>query len=277
MPADSRWLIPGGIAGVDDLPASAAGFQARDVPEDVARQGSAAGSVSVRPVTSSWQNSTMPLPFAVLQERAVLEAEAAVEDRQEIAASGLLDQHRSHVAAIAAAPDARHRDVAPLDRGAVAGPQLVLEPRRQERRLAAPVAQVLRVESRPGADDPAQPREDLPQAVLRRRGTRAAFPGPSRSARRRSTFRPSRTRPMSGAGPSDASGRPCRRSACRSRTDRRPRPPAGTRRPAPSSSLRGLALRVEQRDLRVCRDGVGRPRQDVEREGILLGLTRCRT
>ena len=50
--------------------------------------------------------------------------------------------------------------------GAVRGPHLVLQPRRQERRLAAPVAQVLGVE--PGQQRMiGHAREDLPQAVLR--------------------------------------------------------------------------------------------------------------
>ena len=145
---------------------------------------SAAGSASVRPVTSSWQNSTMPLPFAVLQQRAVLEAEAAVEDRQEIAASGLLDQDRSHVAAIPAAPDARHRDVAPLDRRAISRTHLVIEPRRQDRGLAAPVVQVLRGD--PGHVSGWSAAGGRPASGrIPSRGTRVASPAPPRSARRR--------------------------------------------------------------------------------------------
>ena len=121
MPADSRWLTPGGIAGVDDRPAgrpasrprrSAARLRTSDVGRRVGL--GAAGHVELA-------EEDQALALAVLQERAVLQAEAAVDDRQEVAARGLLDQHRGDVAAIAAPPGAGHGDVAPLDRRAVHG------------------------------------------------------------------------------------------------------------------------------------------------------------
>ena len=110
-----------------------------------------------------------PLAFAVLQERAVLEAEAAVEDRQEITLCRLLDQNRGDVPSTPAAPDAGDVQTTPLDHGcrlAVGLADRVLQAGRQDRRLASPVAQALDIE-------PFQQRvighagEDLPQAVLR--------------------------------------------------------------------------------------------------------------
>ena len=143
------------------------------------------------------------LAFAVLHQRAVLEAEAAVEDRQEIAAGGLLDQHGGHVAAVAAAPHARHLDVAPLDRrgAAVAGAEFVLQARRQDRRLAAPVAQVLRAE--PGQKRMVGHALERPAAgrtPCTRKPNR--FSSTSEVCSNTITFSPSRTRVMSGAGPS---------------------------------------------------------------------------
>jgi hypothetical protein len=96
-----------------------------------------------------------------------LEAVAAVEDRQKIAPRGLLDEDRGNVSAIAAPPKPRDRDVAPFYRRAVTWPHFILEARGQDRRLAAPVAQVL-------GPDPGQERmighspEDPAQAVLGR-------------------------------------------------------------------------------------------------------------
>ena len=113
--------VPARIAGVDDLPVGA-GFQVETYRRmfRVERLGRGVGLGAPGHVELAEQDHAPAL--AVLQQRAVLEAEAAVEDRQEVAARGLLDQDRGDVAAIAAAPDARHRDVAPLDRRAVARP-----------------------------------------------------------------------------------------------------------------------------------------------------------
>src|SRR5262249_58572268 len=104
-----------------------------------------------------------PLARAVLQQRAVLQRVAAVEDRQEVAARRLLDEHRRDVAPTAAAPGPWYVDAAPLHRRAVPGTHHVGEPRWEDRRLAAPVVQVLGVE--PGQDGMIRDsREDLPQA-----------------------------------------------------------------------------------------------------------------
>ena len=131
---------------------------------------------------------------------AVLQAVAPVEDRQEIAARGFLDEDRGHVAPIAAAPEPRDRNAAPVDRRAISRPHFIREARRQDRRLAAPVARVFRA-------DPGQQRmirharEDLPQAVLR-------HPEPEPLLQHVGGLlehehpQPSRTRVMSGAGPS---------------------------------------------------------------------------
>ena len=107
-----------------------------------------------------------PLAFAVFHERAVLQAVAAVEDGQEVAPRRLLDQHRGHVAAVAAAPNLRHLDAAPLDRRPAVGlARGVVQSRRQERGRAPPVAEVLQLE--PGQQGMVRyALENLPQAVL---------------------------------------------------------------------------------------------------------------
>src|SRR5258705_8102812 len=71
-----------------------------------------------------------PLPFVIFHERAVLEAVAAVDDREEVSARGLLDENGGDVAAIAAAPKPRGLDVAPLDCRSVAGTHRGIEARR---------------------------------------------------------------------------------------------------------------------------------------------------
>ena len=120
----------GGIAGVDDRP-TRGGLPARHVAQNVLHQHSRGGIAlgSARHVELAKQDEALAL--AIFQKRAVLEAEAPVDDRQEIAAGGLLDQHGSHVSLIAAPPDARHGDVAPLDGRAVTRPQLIIEGSRQ--------------------------------------------------------------------------------------------------------------------------------------------------
>ena len=153
------------IAGVDHVPPRGR-LPARRVSDEVSHQGvrrgvglGAAGHVELA------EQDHAPA-FAVLQQRAVLEAEPAVDDRQEVAAGGLLDQDRGDVPPIAAPPDAGHADAAPQDRRPVARPQLVVEARRQDRRLAPPVGQVLRGEARQDRVV-GDAREDLPQPVLR--------------------------------------------------------------------------------------------------------------
>src|SRR5207247_7879416 len=86
------------------------------------------------------------LAFAVLQEGAVLEVVAPVHNRQEIAPRRLLDKHGSDVAPATTPPSPRHVDAAPLNRWAVTRSQRVSEARRQDRRLAAPVMQVVHIE-----------------------------------------------------------------------------------------------------------------------------------
>src|SRR5262249_60117088 len=105
------------------------------------------------------------LAVAVLQQRAVLQTEATVEDRQEIAPRRLLDQHGGDIAPTTTAPGPRHIDAAPLNRGAVTRSQGVREARRQERALAAPVAPVVPLKAgQKGGIRHA--RKDLPQTVL---------------------------------------------------------------------------------------------------------------
>ena len=196
---------------------------------------SAAGSVSVRPGHVHLAEQDHAPALAVLHQRAVLQAVAAVEDRQEIAARRLLDQDRGHVAPVAAPPDPRHVDAAPLHRRGRSAADRVLQARREDRRLAAPVAQVLRVE--PGQERVVRQRAERPAAARTpRRGTRTAAPGPPPSARRRS---PSARRARGGC-PAPAPSARQRALAddehVVSATDRRPRPRAGTGRPCASSS-----------------------------------------
>src|SRR5258708_3527805 len=53
--------------------------------------------------------------FLVFNQRAVLKTETAVENRQEIAARGFLDQHGGYIPAITAAPHSRYGNARPLD------------------------------------------------------------------------------------------------------------------------------------------------------------------
>ena len=55
--------------------------------------------------------------LAVFEQRAVLQAESAVHDRQEIAPRRFLDEHGSHVSLIAAAPGAGHGHPGPRHGG----------------------------------------------------------------------------------------------------------------------------------------------------------------
>ncbi len=141
------------------------------------------------------------LAFAVFHQRAVLQAVAAVEDRQEVAAGRLLDQHRGHVAAVAAAPDARHLDAAPLDRrpavacgwwctsAAAAG----ASPRRASRGGVSP--------SSPASSGWSGTRGKTcrrPYSATRKPNR---FSSTSAVCSNTTTFSPSRTRPTSGAGP----------------------------------------------------------------------------
>ena len=106
------------------------------------------------------------LALAILHERTELEAVSAVHDRQEVPAGGFFDQHGGHVAPVAGPVGPRDLDAAPLDGRAEIGLHCVIgQPRRQDRRLAAPVAKVLAVE--PGKQRMVgHAREDLLQAVL---------------------------------------------------------------------------------------------------------------
>src|SRR6478736_2074263 len=81
--------------------------------------------------------------FVVFEQRAVLEAKAAIEDWKEIPSGGLLDQDRGDVAAVAATPEARDREVAPFYGYAVEGTDFIFQARRKERGLAAPVVKML--------------------------------------------------------------------------------------------------------------------------------------
>src|SRR6266540_4994744 len=92
------------------------------------------------------QNQTAA--FAILQERGVLEAVAAIEDRQEIAARRFLNEDGGDVATIATAPEPRDGNVTPVDRRAVARTQRVIKTRRKNRGFAPPVAPMLRGNSR---------------------------------------------------------------------------------------------------------------------------------
>src|SRR5271166_4479012 len=105
-------LLPGLLAGINNV-ATGAGFPGRHITKEIPDQRlgrwiglRASGHIEL---TEHHQ----ALAFVVLQERAVLKAEAAVHDRQEIPASRLLDQDRRHVSSIATSPHARDRNVAP--------------------------------------------------------------------------------------------------------------------------------------------------------------------
>ena len=145
-----------------------------------------------------------PLAFAVFHQRAVLQAVAAVEDRQEVAAGGLLDQDRGDVAAVAAAPDARHVDAAPLDRRRrrTAGSVVVLSgaaaeasPRRASRAGSPP--------SSPASSGWSGTRWKTCRRPYSATRNPSRFSRTSAVCSKTMTFSPSRTRPRSGPGPSD--------------------------------------------------------------------------
>src|SRR6266436_664387 len=104
--------------------------------------------------------------FAILHERAVLKAVTTVDDRQEIAARRFLDQNRSNITAITAAPKPSDRNIAPLDGWSVARAQVILKARREDGCFAPPVAPMFRSEARQSRmiGDAAK---NLPQTVLR--------------------------------------------------------------------------------------------------------------
>src|ERR1043166_2833178 len=112
--------------------------------------------------------------FAVFQQRAVLKAVAAVNDREKISTRRFLDQHGSNVAAIATAPEVRHGNIAPIHRWAVARPKNVIETRWENRGVAAPVPQMLDVESREQRMA-GHGREYLSQAVLGHAKTKTLY------------------------------------------------------------------------------------------------------
>ena len=55
-------------------------------------------------LTSSWQNKIIPTAVAELDQGAVLQAVATIQDRQKVAADELFDEYRRHVASISASP-----------------------------------------------------------------------------------------------------------------------------------------------------------------------------
>src|SRR6266567_5880856 len=112
--------------------------------------------------------------FAVFDERAVLEAIAAVDNRQKIAARRLLDENGGDAAAIAAAPEPCDGNVAPLDRRSVTGAQCVIETRRKNRGFAAPIAPMFRGDSRENRMI-GHARENPAQAVLRHAKSKTLF------------------------------------------------------------------------------------------------------
>src|SRR5438309_5605472 len=91
------------LAGVNHLPARKR-FPIRSVLEKVAheRLGGRVGLGAPGHIELAEECHSPAL--AVLHQRAVLKAVASIQDRQEIAAGGLLDQNGSHVAAVATAP-----------------------------------------------------------------------------------------------------------------------------------------------------------------------------
>ena len=86
-----------------------------------------------------------PAALTILQQRTVLQTEPAVDERQKVAASRLLDQDRGHVAAVPTSPQPRDFQSAPAHRrGPVVSVAGCAHPtRRNERRRAPPVAQML--------------------------------------------------------------------------------------------------------------------------------------
>ena len=96
-----------------------------------------------------------------------MQAEAAIEDGQEIASGRLFDQDGGNIALVAASPEPRDFEAAPAYRwrAVVLAAGHAIEPGRQDRRLAAPVAQVRGAE--PSQDRVAgDSREDGSQPVL---------------------------------------------------------------------------------------------------------------
>ncbi len=139
--------LAGRIARVEQS-ATENGFPLRDVTEKVFQQGYRCrfGFRSAGDVKLAEQHHAFA--FVIFHERAVLQTETAVHNRQEIAPGGLFDQHRGDVAAVAASPDAGHRDPAPLNCGAVTRPHGVVQARRENGGRPAPVMQMLRAQTR---------------------------------------------------------------------------------------------------------------------------------
>src|SRR5438045_7698542 len=106
MSAERRVAGDGGTPPWCSLPST-------DVADEVGRQnlGARIALRTAREVQLAKQNHA--LAFAVFQQRAVVQAEAAVEDREKIAASRFFDQNRGHVAPIAATPHPGGSKIAP--------------------------------------------------------------------------------------------------------------------------------------------------------------------
>src|SRR3954471_22203807 len=112
------------------------------IRENIARQDRSGGGALGPARDVHLAEKDEPLALTEFEERAVLQGIAAFEDREEIAARWLFDEHRSDVAAIAAAPHARHINVAPLDGWAIARLQRVFEARCRCGCFTAPIVQM---------------------------------------------------------------------------------------------------------------------------------------
>ena len=72
-----------------------------------------------------------------------MEAEAAIENGEEIADGGLFDEGRCDRAAVAAAPDLADGEAGPFDGWAVLGQEVVGEARGEGGGFAGPIAEVI--------------------------------------------------------------------------------------------------------------------------------------
>src|SRR5882724_156418 len=104
--------LPGRIANVKDAPPRSR-FPGGNILKDVARQGLCRRIALATSGHVHLTEQQHALSFAVLEQWAELKAEAAIKNRHEIAAGGLLDQGRGDVTSIAGPPRSRDRDVAP--------------------------------------------------------------------------------------------------------------------------------------------------------------------
>ena len=146
---------------------------------------SAAGSDSVRPVTSSWQNKIIPRPsrYSISGLYCRLNPPSTIGKKSpqagfSINADATLPRLPQRQTCVTGMP--HHSIVGPMHR-----PHFVIEPRRQNRRRAAPIAQIIGRE--PGQQRMiGHTRKNLPQAVLRHTESESLFQHIRRSARTRS-------------------------------------------------------------------------------------------